>query len=96
MGYDRRPTAGGLLDILNKCYAALPALYDQPVLEVWAGLRPATAQRRPVVGLAVPPSVWVFNGLYRHGILLAPWLAEQLADWLVTGRHPDSLRPFAC
>jgi glycine oxidase len=95
MGYDARPTAGGLLDILNKCYAAVPALYDQPVLEVWAGLRPATASRRPVVDALEADRVWVFNGLYRHGILLAPWLAEQLADWIAGGRRPEGVEPFS-
>lgn len=94
MGYDKRPTAGGLLDVLNKSYAALPLLYDQPVLEVWSGLRPATASRRPVVDRLADAPVWVFNGLYRHGILLGPWLAEQLADWITEGRRPVDLEPF--
>lgn len=94
MGFDKRPTAGGLLDVLNKAYAALPLLYDQPVLDVWSGLRPATASRRPVVDRLADAPVWVFNGLYRHGILLGPWLAEQLADWITESRRPVDLKPF--
>ena len=93
-GFDSRPTAGGLLDILNKTYAALPLIYEQPVLEVWAGLRPAAPHRRPVVA-EVEKNLWLFNGLYRHGILLGPYVAEGLAEWIRKGKLPDKLLPFA-
>lgn len=77
-GRDLSPTFGGLSDVMQRAYCAVPALYDLPVTEIWTGLRPATLSRKPVVE-KIAPRVFVFNGLYRHGILLAPYLAVQVA-----------------
>lgn len=93
MGRDTRQRAGGLLDILRKTYRVLPALYHLHVQDSWAGLRPATLSRMPCLG-AVAPGVWMLNGLYRHGILLGPYLAQQLVAVLQGAEVPAVLRPF--
>src|SRR5262249_6767127 len=35
-GFDTRVTAGGLLDLLRLAWAALPGVYELPVVETWA------------------------------------------------------------
>jgi glycine oxidase len=80
-GRDLSVTMGGLSDIVRRAYAAVPGLFDRPVAEVWTGLRPATLSRKPLVE-SIGPSVFVFNGLYRHGILLAPLLASRVAKMM--------------
>lgn len=95
MGADTRLTAGGIYNILRKAYHVLPAVYDLHVLDSWSGLRPSTLSRMPVVG-AVPgqPGVFVLNGLYRHGILLGPYIASALAAHIQGQKWPAELHPF--
>jgi glycine oxidase len=57
------------------------------VLEAWAGLRPATPDRLPILGPTSLPGYFVATGHFRDGILLAPITARILAD-LITGAAP--------
>ncbi|RTQ45007.1 FAD-binding oxidoreductase [Hymenobacter gummosus] len=51
-----------------------------------AGIRPAVRDRKPLLGThPAHPALAVFNGLGSKGVLLAPRLAELLADALETG-----------
>ena len=48
-----------------------------------AGIRPATKDRRPFIGIhPALPVVGVFNGLGTKGVSLAPFFAHQFADFL--------------
>ncbi|MEM6648580.1 MAG: FAD-binding oxidoreductase [Bacteroidota bacterium] len=73
-----------------KAARMLPALADQPIVHATAGARvtvPGT--RLPMVGpLPEAPHVWVFTGLGAKGLMMAPMLAEQLADWFA---QPDAI-----
>ncbi|MDR9763088.1 glycine oxidase ThiO [Rhizobium redzepovicii] len=78
-------TARSLMELLNTAYALHPAFADAAVVETGAGIRPALPDNLPRVlreGKAV-----VFNGLYRHGFLLAPTMAAEAAD-LVFSQQP--------
>ena len=75
-------TGGGLFDILRKAYAVVPDLQDWEVAETYAGLRPATDDRLPIIERHPELPIVHLNGLYRHGILLAPWAAQQAAALL--------------
>lgn len=56
------------------------------VVEHRSGVRPASRDRRPILGRpAASPRQAVFNGLGSRGVLLAPWCAMHLADHLLTG-----------
>lgn len=49
-----------------------------------SGLRPATLERRPFVGLhPLHPSVGILNGMGTKGCSLAPFFAKQLTDYLL-------------
>jgi glycine/D-amino acid oxidase-like deaminating enzyme len=49
-----------------------------------AGLRPATLERRPFVGLhPLYPSIGILNGMGTKGCSLAPYFAKELTDHLV-------------
>ena len=54
-----------------------------------AGIRPATADRRPIVGKHPEwETLSVLNGLGTKGVTLAPFAAEQLVKWLLDGVEP--------
>lgn len=73
-----------------------PELADRkqtPIVEAWAGLRPATPDDLPLLG-SVPhnagdasPRHFIAAGHFRNGILLAPATAALIAD-LIEGRTP--------
>jgi len=71
-----------------------PGLKAAPVLERWAGLRPRSRDAMPVVGEA-SPGLFIAGGAYRNGVLLAPIIAEGLAELVLAGRELDLLAPFA-
>lgn len=68
------------VELLNAAYLLHPALADAEIVELGVGLRPAFPDNLPAV--VRDGHVLRFNGLYRHGFLLAPWYAEHLADGL--------------
>ena len=66
----------------------LPALAAAPILESWAGLRPATPDRLPLMGqLPRHPHCYIATGHFRNGILLAPATAHVMAQ-LLCGETP--------
>lgn len=73
-----------LLEKLSKLTAVEPEVLDQ-----WTGVRPTSADRRPILG-TVSEHEAVLNGLGARGVLLAPWCAEQLAAHLFDGTALDA------
>jgi len=54
------------------------------VQDQWAGIRPATFDRRPLIGLHPQcPQIGLFNGLGTKGVSLAPYFAHVFADHLL-------------
>jgi glycine oxidase len=80
---DEDSTAGGVMDLLYASWRALPAIYDYPLLDTTAGLRPATKDHHPIIGKTQVEGLYVLSGLYRHGIMAAPYLSQQLANLIL-------------
>lgn len=93
-GPDRRNTAGGILEILRKCYAAVPGIYELDLQETWAGLRPSTLSRQPILDREPKREVYHLNGLYRHGILLGPLMGKAAAQLMLHGTRMEEVKPF--
>jgi glycine oxidase len=73
-----------LMQLLGAAYALHPAFAEAEIVEIGAGVRPAFADNVPKV--IVRGSTIHVNGLYRHGFLMAPALAHQVAEHLQGGR----------
>jgi glycine oxidase len=81
-------TLRSALDLLSATYALDPAFAEAEIVQQGASARPAFPDNRPRI-IARKSYIYV-NGLYRHGFLLAPVLAELVADYLETGAmHPE-------
>ncbi len=50
VGFEKQVTAAGLHRILGMAIEACPALADAPVVETWAGFRPYTEDKLPILG----------------------------------------------
>ncbi|BBE74722.1 glycine oxidase ThiO [Oharaeibacter diazotrophicus] len=70
-------------ELLTQAYALHPAFAEAEVLEFNAGLRPAFPDNEPRI--VEDGRLVAVNGLYRHGWLIAPALAEAIVN-LITDR----------
>lgn len=84
-------TLRSALELLSTAYALHPAFGEAQIIEFGAGLRPSFPDNLPRI--VVRDGHIYVNGLYRHGFLLAPALAELTARWIQTGEtHPEVFR----
>jgi len=86
VGFDKRVTAGAVAALLAMATRLVPATAHAHVEQAYAGLRPGTSDGLPVVGAAPElAGLWYACGLDRNGILLAPTIADAVADLVATG-----------
>lgn len=97
VGYDERPTAGGVRMLLDAAITLVPALGGARFDGVRVGLRPRGPDELPVIGRSAAASrVFYALGHYRNGIVLAPLTAAIVADLVLEGRERpelDAVRP---
>ena len=94
MGFDTQLTAGGLFELLRSAWEAVPGIYDLPVLETWAGLRPGSRDNAPILGRTSVENLIMATGHYRNGILLTPVTAREISSLIVTGVPTEVIAPF--
>jgi glycine oxidase len=72
------------LELLGAAYAVHPAFGEARIVEFGSGLRPAFPDNLPRIG--VRGNRISVNGLYRHGFLIAPSLAELTLRYVERGQ----------
>ncbi len=82
-----------VLELLSAAYAVHPAFAEARIVEVGAGLRPAYPDNLPRID--VRGDHIRVNGLYRHGFLVAPALAELTVAYLQRGEIDADVMRFA-
>jgi glycine oxidase len=96
VGFDTTARAEDVARLRALAAELIPELgseIDAPLIEAWAGLRPATPDLLPCIGAlgevsgGQRPRQFVASGHFRNGILWAPGTAEVIAD-LIEGREP--------
>jgi len=95
MGFDTTVTAGGLYELLEGAWEVVPGILDLPVDDTWAGLRPASRDHAPLLGATTAPGIVMATGHYRHGVLLTPVTAEEVATLVRSGETSSWIEPFA-
>ena len=95
-GFDKTVHPSDIAHLRTQASSLLPQLASAPILESWAGLRPATPDGLPLLGaLSSRPNHYIAAGHYRDGILLAPATARVMAQ-LLSGETPSTdLTPFS-
>jgi glycine oxidase len=71
------------LELLGTAYAVHPAFAEARIVEFGSGLRPAFPDNLPRI--SIEQERITVNGLYRHGFLLAPALAELTLGFIERG-----------
>lgn len=72
------PSVRSALELLSALYSVDPAFAEAEILSLQASARPALPDNRPEI--QQKPGLIRVNGLYRHGYLLGPALAQQVAQ----------------
>ena len=82
-----RASVRSVLELLSAVYALHPGFAEAEIVEIGTDARPAFADNRPRLRLRA--GVLHLNGLYRHGYLMAPVLAQMAAEFLLDGTRPE-------
>ncbi|MGD6803698.1 FAD-binding oxidoreductase [Rossellomorea vietnamensis] len=79
-GYDVRPTAGGIYEILDKTMKFAPGISNGEIIEIRVGFRPYTPGFLPIIG-RIPgiEGALTANGLGASGLTSGPYLGAELA-----------------
>ena len=94
MGFDTRLTFGGMFELLRGAWEAVPSVYELPILETWAGLRPGSRDNAPILGITPIDNLIYATGHYRNGILLTPITAYEITKLILTGKTSEIIAPF--
>jgi glycine oxidase len=82
-------TVRSALELLTAAYSVHPAFGEARIVEFGAGLRPAFPDHAPRI--RVDGKRIAVNGLYRHGFLLAPALAELTVNYVLHGTRDNEV-----
>ena len=95
-GFDERATVAGVRDLLEAACDLVPHAWGAGFLGARVGLRPASADEKPVIGRSlVLPNLVYATAHYRNGVLLAPLTAELVADALLDNRIDPALEAMS-
>jgi glycine/D-amino acid oxidase-like deaminating enzyme len=95
---DPGATDGRLEALIERATAMMPILHGAPVIARWAGVRPRTKSRAPMLGAhPLHPGRFIANGGFKIGFGMAPKVAQVMADLVLEGCDtiPDGFRPEA-
>ncbi len=83
-----------MADLQARAVHICPSLDGLPMLENWAGVRPAMPDHAPVIGRMGQGTVFVATGHYRNGILLSPKTAELVSGMILGNNFPPLAQNF--
>ena len=87
-GFDKQTVPETIEKLRQAAIDLVPRLADARILEAWAGLRPGTPDKLPILGATPTPGYFVATGHFRDGILLAPVTAKVMGQ-MMTGQRPQ-------
>ncbi|MCE8524576.1 FAD-binding oxidoreductase [Ruegeria pomeroyi] len=97
--YDDPTGTDAALDaVLDRAMQAVPLLHGAEVIERWAGVRPRSRSRAPMLGAhPLYPGQFIANGGFKIGFGMAPKVAQVMADLVLEGHDsiPEDFRPEA-
>jgi glycine oxidase len=82
-------TLRSAMELLSCAYALLPELGEASIVSIDAGVRPSFPDNAPKV-IVRGRRIFV-NGLYRHGFLVSPILAQIVADYIGEGTKAEGV-----
>ena len=95
-GFDSRPTAGGVAEVLREGLAIAPDLKTATLAEIRVGLRPMTKDGLPLLGRpAQLPGLIIATGMGRYGLTTGPFIGRLAAQLAMDQTTEIDLTPYA-
>lgn len=95
-GFDIRVTEQGTTWLYETATKFVPDLAESKKEAVWAGLRPSTPDRWPILGTAPNwQNVTLATGHNSVGIILSAITGKVIAELITSGHTPEIIRPFS-
>jgi len=95
VGYNKDVTLETMQELINRSEALVPGIRKAPLSRFWAGLRPYSPTRRPILCRAPGlDNVIIATGHHRNGIVLAPITGKLVSELVTTDQTSMSLEPF--
>jgi glycine/D-amino acid oxidase-like deaminating enzyme len=86
---DELPTEAGKNELARKLKEIIAVPFD--ILDHKSAVRPTTKDRRPILGEHPEiKNAWIFNGLGTKGVLLGPYFANELSEFLINQKEINS------
>ncbi len=95
---DPASTDSQLVDVIDRAVRAVPVLHGARVVERWAGVRPRSRSRAPILGChPLHKGQFIANGGFKIGFGMAPKVGQVMADLVLDGVDaiPQGFRPEA-
>ncbi|NNC45943.1 MAG: FAD-dependent oxidoreductase [Winogradskyella sp.] len=84
-----QPTEKAKQELVSKLKTFIKC--DFSITDHWAGIRPTVTDRRPLVGQhSQYKSLYILNGLGTRGVMIAPYVAEKLFNFIENGEPLDN------
>src|SRR5215470_11858045 len=96
VGHNKEVTLETVQSLIDRSVELVPTIRTAPLNRFWAGLRPYSPTRRPILDRAPGlENVILATGHHRNGIVLAPITGQLICELITTGKTSMSLEPFA-
>jgi len=86
--FDPNVTPSGMMHCMANAMQLVPGLGDLPIEETWAGLRPTTPDKGPILGRTSWDNLFIAGGYWRNGVLLAPKTGQLIGDLVMNNGAP--------
>ncbi len=95
VGFDQRTTSEARDMLWQRAQKLLPSLRDMPLVQHWAGLRPASPLNIPTIGRHPQlDNLYLNSGHFRYGVTMAPASAEILVNEITGAQQPFDVTPY--
>jgi thiazole synthase len=85
--FDSSVTPAGMMHVMQHALQLVPGLADLPIEETWAGLRPTTPDKAPILGETPWDNLYLAGGYWRNGVLLAPKTGHLMATLIANQNY---------
>ena len=93
-GWDASLTAGGVAWLLGRAIEVVPALEHSPIVELWTGFRPLSADGMPLIGRGALDGLYFLTGHGPSGIAPLPGSVALLMALIANEPPPIAPEPF--
>lgn len=95
VGFDKQITISARKYLLTRAQTILPLLHKMPIVQQWAGLRPASPNNLPTIGKhPIVDNLFVNCGHFRYGLTMALASAEILVNEIMHTPQPFDIAPY--